>query len=265
MGRGTGATPLFRAPHWAHPNQGNDRSPGVSACQMILNTPVKVLDMTGRPESFPALSEGSRAALVRLLVHGPASRADLARRLRLSAASLTRIIRSLEDSGLVVEAETVVPQRMGRPSQAMDVNVDAVHLIGIKLLAGEINLVRTDMRSTVLAHRTIPLQTEPVQAAIDQIADAVSPRWPSIHWLRPSASAWPGRSTPSPEVVTQSPFLGWENVPVGRLHPGTDRAAHRHRERRPCAHRRRTLVRRGRRGHRTSPWSPSVPALGAES
>lgn len=173
--------------------------------------------MTGRAAAFPPLSEGSRAALVRLLVHGPASRADLARSLRLSAASLTRIVRSLEDSGLVLEAGTTAPQRTGRPSLAMDVNVDAVHLVGIKLLAGEINLVRTDMRSTVLAHRSIPLRAQPIQAAIDTIADAVLAEVavdPSVAIVGISLA---GPVNPRSETVTQSPFLGWENLPVGQL------------------------------------------------
>jgi predicted NBD/HSP70 family sugar kinase len=173
--------------------------------------------MTGRAGTFPALSETSRAALVRLLVHGPASRADLARQLRLSPASLTRIGRSLEDGGLMVEAETTVPQRMGRPSQTMDVNVDAAHFIGIKLLAGEINLVRTDMRSTVLAHRALPLPTPSVQVAIDQIADAVLEEVVADPLVATVGISLAGPVDPESQVVTQSPFLGWENVPVGRL------------------------------------------------
>jgi predicted NBD/HSP70 family sugar kinase len=173
--------------------------------------------MTGRAATFPALSEASRATLVRLLVHGPASRADLARQLRLSAASLTRIGRSLEDSGLMVEAESTVPQRMGRPSQAMDVNVDAAHFIGIKLLAGEINLVRTDMRSTVLDHRTIGLPTLEVQAAIDLITDAVLAELAVDPLIATVGISLAGPVNPESQVVTQSPFLGWENVPVGRL------------------------------------------------
>jgi predicted NBD/HSP70 family sugar kinase len=176
-----------------------------------------VLDMMGRAPTFPALTEASRAALVRLLVHGPASRADLARQLRMSAASLTRIGRSLEDGGLMVEAETTAPQRMGRPSQAMDVNVDAAHLIGIKLLGGEINLVRTDMRSTVLAHRTIELPTGSVQAAIDEIADAVLTEEAADPLVATVGISLAGPVDPQSQVVTRSPFLGWENVPVGRL------------------------------------------------
>ncbi len=173
--------------------------------------------MSGRADSFPALTEGSRAVLVRLLVHGPASRADLARRSRLSAASLTRIVRSLEDSGLVVESGTAVPQRMGRPSQAMDVNVDAVHLVGIKLLAGEINLVRTDMRSTVLGHRTIPLHTVPVEPAMDRIAEAVLAEVAVDPAVATVGISLAGPVDPGSEMVTHSPFLGWEDVPLARL------------------------------------------------
>jgi len=66
---------------------------------------------------FPALSEASRSVLVDLLVHGPASRADLARRSGLSPASLTRITRSFVDAGLVSESETTSTKRTGRPSQ----------------------------------------------------------------------------------------------------------------------------------------------------
>ena len=84
---------------------------------------------------FPALSEASRSVLVDLLVHGPASRADLARRAGLSPASLTRITRSFVDAGLVTESDAASPQRTGRPSQPMDVNVDLAHLVGIKLSA----------------------------------------------------------------------------------------------------------------------------------
>lgn len=179
--------------------------------------PATARDVTQSRRAFPVLSEGSRAALVRLLVHGPASRADLARRLRLSPASLTRIVRSLEVGGLAVESEIVVPQRTGRPSQAMDVNVDAIHLIGIKLLAGEVNLVRTDMRCTVLAHRTVPLPTDPFEAAIDQVTQAVIEELAQDPLVATIGVSLAGPVDPRSDVVVQSPFLGWENVPLVQL------------------------------------------------
>jgi len=183
----------------------------------FADPPVKVLDVTRRAASFPALSEGSRATLVRLLVHGPASRADLARRMRLSPASLTRIIRSLEDSGLVVESAATVPQRTGRPSQAMDVNVDAVHLVGIKLLADEMIVVRTDMRGAVLAKRVISLLTRPIEATIEQIADVVRAEVALDPTIATVGISLAGPVDPHSDVVTQSPFLGWEDVPLAQM------------------------------------------------
>ena len=173
--------------------------------------------MTGAGVRFPALSEASRAALVRLLVHGPASRADLARQLRLSAATLTRISRSLEEGDLVRPAENSVPQRLGRPSQAMDVNVDAAHLIGIKLSAGDLNLVRTDMRSTVLNQRTVPLPSRDIQDVVDVIAAAIEAERAIDPSVAAAGLSLAGPVNPLAEIVAQSPFLGWEGIPLSRL------------------------------------------------
>ena len=133
--------------------------------------------------------------MTRLLVHGPASRAE----------------------DRVVEVETAVPQRMGRPSQAMDVNVDAAHLVGVKLLAGEINMVRTDLRCTVLDRRTIPLEALPVDVAVDQIADAVLAQMAADPLVAAVGISLAGPVDRHSAVVTRSAFLGWENVPVGHL------------------------------------------------
>jgi len=99
----------------------------------------------------------------------------------------------------------------------MDINVDAAHMIGIKLLAGEINMVRTDMRSTVLDHRTIPLTDVPVQANIDLIAEAVLAEMDVDPMVATVGISLAGPVNPQSEVVDHSPFLGWENVAVGKL------------------------------------------------
>jgi len=173
--------------------------------------------MTGPGVSFPALSEASRAALVRLLVHGPASRADLARQLRLSAPTLTRIVRSLEEGDLVRPAESSVPQRLGRPSQAMDVNVDAAHLIGIKLSSGDLNLVRTDMRSTVLNQRTVPLPSRQIADVVSVIAATIDDERAADPSVAAVGLSLAGPVNPLSEIVAQSPFLGWEGIPLSRL------------------------------------------------
>jgi DNA-binding MarR family transcriptional regulator len=50
---------------------------------------------------FPLLSETARSVIIDLLIHGPLSRADLARRAGMSPATLTRVARSLVDTGLL--------------------------------------------------------------------------------------------------------------------------------------------------------------------
>jgi len=163
---------------------------------------------------FPALSEASRSVLVDLLVHGPASRADLARRSGLSPASLTRITRSFVDAGLVSESETTSTKRTGRPSQPMDVNVDQAHLVGIKLSAGQLNLVTTDLRAKLLTERTVPLPaTDPrsVVATIAEVVDAEHATDPSICAVGVSLA---GPVSPRSEIVHTSPFLEWSDVPL---------------------------------------------------
>lgn len=163
---------------------------------------------------FPALSEASRSVLVDLLVHGPASRADLARRAGLSPASLTRITRSFVDAGVVSESDTTTPQRTGRPSQPMDVNVDLAHLVGIKLSGGQLNLVTTDLRARLLAERSVPLTRTDPESVVATIAEAVADEVrldPSICAVGVSLA---GPVSPRSEIVRTSPFLGWSEVPL---------------------------------------------------
>jgi len=163
---------------------------------------------------FPVLSEASRSVLVDLLVNGPASRADLARRAGLSPASLTRITRSFVDAGLVSESDSTSPQRTGRPSQPMDVNVDLAHLAGIKLSAGQLNLVTTDLRAKLLTERTVALPApdpDSVVTTIAEVVDDVQRGDPSICAVGVSLA---GPVSPHSEIVHTSPFLEWSEVPL---------------------------------------------------
>ena len=173
-----------------------------------MNTPGKV----GAP--FPTLSEASRSVLVDLLVHGPASRADLARRAGLSPASLTRITRSFVDAGLVSESDAASPQRTGRPSQPMDVNVDAAHLVGIKLSADQLNLVTTDLRANLLSERTVQLPRTDPQSVVSTIAEAVDEEHRNDSTICAVGVSLAGPVSPGSEIVHTSPFLGWTEVPL---------------------------------------------------
>ena len=163
---------------------------------------------------FPVLSETARSVVIDLLVHGPLSRADLARRAAMSPATLTRVARSLVEAGLITETEAASTQRTGRPAQPMDVNVDLAHMVGIKLSATQLNLVTTDMRARILSDRTIPLgATDPISVT-DVIARAVAEEVETDAAIRVVGISLAGPVSPRTEVVRVSPFLDWAEVPL---------------------------------------------------
>ena len=163
---------------------------------------------------FPALSDTARSVVVDLLVHGPLSRADLARRALMSPATLTRVARSLTEAGLITESDAASTQRTGRPAQPMDVDTDIAHLVGIKLSATQLNLVTTDMRARILSDRTIPLLVTDPSAVTDVIAGEVAAETAADPAIRVVGISLAGPVSPRSEVVRVSPFLDWSDVPL---------------------------------------------------
>ena len=166
---------------------------------------------------FPALSETSRAVLVDLLVHGPQSRADLARRSGLSPASLTRMIRTFADSGAVSESDATTTQRMGRPSQPMDVNVDLAHLVGIKLSADQFDLVSTDLRAKPLTESFVSIHDPQPEAVVRAVAEQVTKLAENDPLIAAVGVSLAGPVSPRSNDVHTSPFLGWSEVPLVTL------------------------------------------------
>lgn len=162
---------------------------------------------------FPALSETARSVVIDLLVHGPLSRADLARRAGMSPATLTRVARSLTDVGLITESDSASTQRTGRPAQPMDVNADFAHLVGIKLSASQLNLVTTDMRARILSERAIPLVVTDPSSVTEVIARAVDEEAAADPAVQVVGISLAGPVSPRSEVVRVSPFLDWSDVP----------------------------------------------------
>lgn len=109
-----------------------------------------------------------------------------------------------------------MPQRTGRPSQAMDVNVDRAHVVGVKLLGGEMDVVRTDMRAQLLSQRVIPFDgtlDDVLKILIDAVQEEIELD-PLVACLGISLA---GPVSPTGKIVRQSPFLGWENVPLASI------------------------------------------------
>ncbi|WP_263091862.1 ROK family transcriptional regulator [Curtobacterium sp. RIT-PI-V] len=170
-------------------------------------------------EAWPALPEGSRLALREILIHGTLSRAEIARSLGLSRASLTRAMRILVAHRLVVEVGTDVRGATGRPSELLQSSSGQWEFLGVKLTRERLYAAVTDLGGRVLA-----LHEEAVPSTVpDDLADQISAVHERLRAAHPAICAV-GVSLPGDvltrsgeAVVASSPFLGWTDVPFARM------------------------------------------------
>ncbi|MFJ2239171.1 ROK family protein [Streptomyces sp. NPDC087859] len=176
--------------------------------------------MTAVAASWHPLSPGERSVAIEVLVNGPLSRTELARRLDLSAGSLTRLTKPLIESGLLIEvpeAGASAEVRTGRPSQPLDVVVESRSFIGFKITDDMVYGVVTTLRSDIVARHDRPLAThDPAEVAdllaemTDELARAHGSRLAGI-------GIGVGGLVRRRAVVGESPFLHWRDVPLAEL------------------------------------------------
>jgi predicted NBD/HSP70 family sugar kinase len=158
----------------------------------------------------------SRSVALEVLINGPLSRSDIARKLDLSAGSLTRLSTPLIESGLLVEVEEKADGRAGRPSKPLDIVPASQHFIGMKLTADSVLGVLTDLRANVLASRSVALSSRDPGAVIEvlvEVAKHLAKDAPSITAI----GVGMGALITDHSVVATAPFLGWSNVPLGAM------------------------------------------------
>ncbi|MGW3653206.1 ROK family transcriptional regulator [Streptomyces sp. NPDC000878] len=175
--------------------------------------------MTALADGWPPLSPGERSVAIEVLVHGPLSRAELARRLDLSAGSLTRLTKPLLESGLLVEvpdAGSPAEVRQGRPSQPLDVVAESRAFLGFKITADMVYGVVTTLRSEVVARLDRPLTThDPAQVAdvVAELAAELTAAHPAVAGIGIGV----GGRVDNRAVVADSVFLDWYDVPLAAL------------------------------------------------
>ncbi|MDT0234419.1 ROK family transcriptional regulator [Curtobacterium sp. BRB10] len=170
-------------------------------------------------EAWPALPDGSRLALREILIHGVLSRAEIARSLGLSRASLTRAMRVLVSQRLVVEVGTDVRGATGRPSELLQVSSGQWEFLGVKLTKDRLYAAVTDLGGRVLAlHEEVIDDT-----AADSLAEQITAVLERLRDAHPAICAI-GVSLPGDvivrageSVVAASVFLGWHEVPFARM------------------------------------------------
>lgn len=158
----------------------------------------------------------SLAVALEVLIHGPISRTEIARRLELSAGSLTRLSTPLIEAGLLVEVGERADGRAGRPSRLLDVVPGSRHFIGMKLTADEVLGVVTDLRATVLDAVSVRLDSrdpDAVAGTIAAVARTLSAGVDSVTALGVGIGGLVGANG----LVRSAPFLEWTDVPLGAM------------------------------------------------
>ncbi len=174
--------------------------------------------MPGQAESWLPLSPGERSVAIEVLVHGPLSRTEIARRLDLSPGSLTRLTKPLIQAGLLVEVPEAgaASVRQGRPSQPLDVVADSRYFLGFKITGDTVYGVVTTLRSEIVARLDRTLTTHDP----DEVAGLLAAMARELSRGRPRVAGvgiGVGGLVEDRSVVGESPFLGWRGVPLAAL------------------------------------------------
>jgi predicted NBD/HSP70 family sugar kinase len=169
------------------------------------------------PAPWAPLTGAAHAIALEVLMRGPLPRSELARRLGLSAGSLTRLTGPLIERGLLVEAGTSREARTGRPTRPLDVAADAHHFLGAKVTDEDVYVVLTNLRAEVLGSTRAPLPGHDpgdVVRAVAREARALTAGGPPVTAFGLSL----GGCVADHETVTSAPFLGWhDDVPLAAL------------------------------------------------
>lgn len=169
--------------------------------------------------TWPELGPVHRRTLHSLLTQGSRSRAEIARDLGLSRASITRATRDLVEHELVLEGHLELRGATGRPGEMLDVRRDAWSFLGIKLTGDRLYAVVTDLGARIRIEADEPLHSREVADVVDQIAQ-VKERLASAQPRIVAAGIGLGgdvRMIPGVGAVVDSPYHGWHGVPLAPL------------------------------------------------
>ncbi len=152
---------------------------------------------------------------LRLLQGGQSlSRADMARALGVTRATIGHAVAELATAGLVLETPTPTPERIGRPGVALRLNPQGALFIGVEIDTRAVSAVLLDLTMRVVARKVDPVADtfQNPQAMVPRILSAAQSL--AVHTdparLVGLGVAVPGLVGRHGQVVN-APLLGWRN------------------------------------------------------
>jgi predicted NBD/HSP70 family sugar kinase len=161
--------------------------------------------------------DAQRLVLEEVLRHGPLTRSDIARRLRMTNARLSQVSTVLLERGLLAEADQsrVAPSSaVGRPGQPLEVVPSLSSFVGTWLGESVVTSCLTNLRAEIIdtVETRLTGHTEDEVTAV--IADQVA-RLGAGHDPVAGLGVCLAGQVDADGLVRRAPFLGWQGVPLG--------------------------------------------------
>jgi len=159
----------------------------------------------------------ARSSILGLLgTRGPSSRADLARTLNVSPATVTQTTKELIAAGLVTELDSV-PSQGGRPARLLGLVRAAGGAIGVKVTADHIAIVDVELDGTVRGSTTVDFNASAADA-VDQLCRVITTSVKSHDGrLLGVGVGVPGSVDAQASGIVDAPTLGWSDVHIGPM------------------------------------------------
>ena len=156
-----------------------------------------------------------RAAVLGLLgTRGPSSRAEIARSLGVSPATVTQTTKELLARELIAELDSV-PSQGGRPARLLGLVRSAGGAIGAKVTANHVALVSVELDGTVRSSRAVPFDPSH-PSALNQLSEILHEAVAGHEGqLLGVGVGLPGAVDSQASGIVDAPTLGWVRAPVG--------------------------------------------------
>lgn len=150
----------------------------------------------------------------------PLSRADVARELSMSPATVGRIIDRQLAQGVVLEGEVTPASGAGRPSIDLSFNANIGAVITADLRLTRSYAALTNLNGRILATNTRELPPQQQDAAVDEIISQIRDLQTAVPGAPPVKAIIVGAPSTvlhTEGIVEMAPSLGWRNLPLGSL------------------------------------------------
>ncbi|HET7322012.1 MAG TPA: ROK family transcriptional regulator, partial [Longimicrobiaceae bacterium] len=146
--------------------------------------------------------------------HQPISRAELARRMKITPATVSMLVSELLESGALVEGATGQAAR-GRKPVMLHIRTHDRYVVAVDVRLSRTTIMLSDFSGRPLAMESFSTQPEP-EALVQELAERI-PRMLTVNGVKEYEGVGlvvPGMVDRHAGLLLNSPQLGWRDVPL---------------------------------------------------